>query len=366
MNLWTLGEIVDAVGVAMLWKNAGVGSVHTDSREVRAGGLFVALKGLTQHGNDFVPDALRNGAGAILTDREIEDCPVPVLVMNDSYAAFVKLAEAARARFKGPVVVITGSAGKTTTKEFMAAMLEAHAPVGSFNNHVGVPLTLCRLPRDAKAFVAEVGMNYHGEIAPLVKMVRPDVALITNVLPVHVEGLGGIEAIRREKLSIAEGLPNNGTLVVPMDLDVSGVRADVKVVRFDPAAALPVEIVEPSPARVACANAALALARVMGDVTPAMLERLGAVGVQLGRGAAEVVNGVTVIDDSFNGNPASMAAALAALKKRDVAGKRVAVLGDMLELGEGSVGYHVGLAPSVEGIDGVFCVGPLMANLYKL
>ncbi|MFZ2586979.1 MAG: UDP-N-acetylmuramoyl-tripeptide--D-alanyl-D-alanine ligase, partial [Alphaproteobacteria bacterium] len=338
MSLWTLGEIVDAVGVGMDWKNMPVGSVHTDSREVAAGGLFVALKGETQHGNDFVPDALRRGAGVVVSDRVIEGLPVPNVVVPDTYEAFCKLAKAARGRFTGPVVAITGSAGKTTTKELMAGMLQAHAPVGSFNNHVGVPLTLCRLSRDAKAYVAEIGMNHTGEIAPLARMVRPQVAVVTNVFPVHVEGVGSVEGIRVEKLSIAEGLAAAGTLVVPEGLSLEGVRTDINIVRFNPAAPLPVAMVEPTPARVACANAALAAVRVLGMETPEVLARLAAAPVAVGRGTVEVLGGITLIDDSYNANPASMAAALEALRARPCTGRRLAILGDMKELGVESVG----------------------------
>lgn len=366
MNLWTLREIAGVVGAGYDGPEVAIPTVHADSREVQPGGLFVALKGTAQHGNAFVPEALANGAAAVLTDRALEGVDVPVLMVADSYAAFVRLAEAARARFAGPVLAVTGSAGKTTTTRFLAAMLEAHCPPGSFNNHVGVPLTLCRLPREAPAFVAEIGMNHPGEIAPLARMVRPQVAMVTNVMPVHVEGLGSVEAIRAEKLSIADGLDAGGVLVVPDGLDVSGVRDDVRVVRFDPVAPLPVDIVEPSPARVACANAALAAARVVGEVTEAMLARLATVGIDAGRGAVTVVNGVTVVDDSFNGNPASVRAALEAMKVRQVAGRRVAVLGDMLELGPEAVRYHEELAAQMVGIDGVWCVGALMAHLYDL
>lgn len=366
MNLWKLSELCAALGISCRWPDNDISSVHTDSRDVRPGGLFVALKGEKTHGNAFIPQALENGAVAVISDRDVPNMSLPLLVVGDSFKALVRLAEVRREAFGGPVVAITGSAGKTTTTQFLAAMLEAHAPAGSFNNHVGVPLTMCRLPRNAKAFVAEIGMNHPGEIAPLARMVRPHVALVVNVMPVHVAGLGSVEGIRREKLSIAEGLAEGGTLVVPEGLEMAGVRGDIRIVRFDPTAALPVAIVEPSPARMACANAALAVARVLGDVTPAMLERLAQVGAQAGRGAAEVVHGVTVIDDSFNGNPASMAAALQALARRNVAGRRVALLGDMLELGAGEVDFHKGLLPHTEGVDGLMCVGPLMRHLYNL
>lgn len=363
MTLWTLGEIADAIGVSMAWKNAAITSVHNDSREVKPGGLFFALKGEQMHGHAFVPQAVQKGAAAVVVEAEQPGVDVPQLVVPDSYAALVALAKAARARFKGPVVAITGSAGKTTTKEMLAAMLQAHAPVGSFNNHVGVPLTLCRLPRDAKAYVAEIGMNHPGEIAPLSRMVQPDVAVVTNVLPAHMEGMGSLEAIRKEKLSIAAGLKNDGVLWVLEGLETKDLPYKVQVEYYNPKAPLPGPLQEPSPARVACANAALAVVRTFGFPEAEALNHLAGVPALPGRGGVEYLGGITLIDDSYNANPGSMVAALKALAARTSQGRKIALLGDMRELGPEGPRYHAELLSDVQGLDGVILVGPLMEHL---
>lgn len=386
--LWTTHAIAAALGLPVEGNDRPITSIHTDSRDVKAGGLFIALPGQTAHGNDFVPQAIANGAAAVISTQRVET-DVPQFIVPDGMAAFYTLAAAARARFKGPVIALTGSAGKTTTKEMLAAMLGAHAPVGSFNNHVGVPLTLCRLPANANAAVFELGMNNPGEITPLAKLVRPHVAMVLNVKPVHVEGLGSIEAIRLEKLSISEGLAPNGTFIVPHGLSLEGIAWRGKTLTFgETAGDITLKAYEPhgadwnvqavvrgrvihftlkdgSPIRLQNALGALAAVSCLNGVdVSAAAKGLAKAGLMAGRGAAQVVNGITVIDDSFNGNPASMAAALQSLRVRPVTGRRVAVLGDMLELGADEIQYHKDLAKEVQAIDGFFCVGPLMQYFY--
>ncbi|MBV9560151.1 MAG: UDP-N-acetylmuramoyl-tripeptide--D-alanyl-D-alanine ligase, partial [Bradyrhizobium sp.] len=298
------------------------------------------------------------------------------------------LARAARARFHAPVIGLTGSAGKTSTKEFVAAYPGADASPSSFNNFWGVPLTLCNARPDARLWVVEMGMNQPGEIARLAELTRPTVALVVNVQPVHLEKLGSLEAIRREKVSIAQGLPKDGVLVLPADVDAP--EWNGTIVRFGEGsetrelqhvaqgdgwhvAALvggrPVEfsLTPGAPHRVHNALAALAAIEAAGlDVKP-LAEKLGSVGIMTGRGVEQSAGGITVIDDSFNGNPASMVAALQSLAARRVeTGRRIAMLGDMLELGGDAVAYHQGLARHLDAIDGVYCVGPLMRELYEL
>jgi UDP-N-acetylmuramoyl-tripeptide--D-alanyl-D-alanine ligase len=359
MTLWTLHELQAALALPVEGEDCALSGVQVDSRQVQPGDLFVALSGENHDGHDFAADAVARGAAAVLGTQVLE-ISAPLLIVPDALAGLNTLAAAARTRFKGPVIAVTGSAGKTTTKEFLVAGLGAHGPRASFNNHVGVPLTLARLPQDARAAVVEIGMNAPGEIAPLAQLTQPDVALVTNVFPVHVGAFAGEGDIRQEKLSIAEGLLPGGTLVVPEDLSLAGSAWRGRVRRFDPSCPLEEDFAEPTPARLACARAALAATAAagleMGDFS--LVQPLE------GRGRVVTVQGVTVVDDSYNANPASVKAALAALVKRP--GTRYfTILGDMLELGENGPHYHAELAPLCRDLDGVVCVGALMHHLYE-
>jgi len=286
------------------------------------------------------------------------------------------------------VIGLTGSAGKTSTKEFLAAYPNAYASPSSFNNFWGVPLTLCNADRDASLWVVEMGMNQPGEIARLSELTQPTVALVVNVQPVHLEKLGSLEAIRREKVSIVQGLPKDGVLVLPVEVDAPEWKG--KVIRFGDASEvrelnhlargeswdvtvaigdtrIELSLTPGAPHRVQNALAALAAVDATGLDVAALAEKLGQVGIMSGRGVEQTAGGVTVIDDSFNGNPASMAAALDSLKTRPVkGGRRIAILGDMLELGADAPAYHQALIKQLPDIDGVYCVGPLMRHLYEL
>lgn len=363
MSLWQLADIASALGLPAPAQDVTMTGVQFDSRAVNQGDLFLAMKGAKADGADYMGVAEKNGAVAALTTRAVAGVSIPQLVVPDVQAALVTLGQAARARFTGSVVAVGGSVGKTTTTAMLKALLKAHAPEGSLNNHVGVPLTLARLPRHAAACISEVGTNAVGEIAPLAQQVRPQVALITNVVEEHLEGLGSLEAVRLEELAIVQGLPTDGTLVVPEDLDLAGSGWVGKVRRFNPAAPLAVAIQEPTYARIACANAALAVLAALGLTPDAeALTRLAGVAPPVGRGQVAMAKGVTVIDDSYNANPASMDAALQALLQRP-ATRRVAVLGDMRELGADEVRFHTDLAPLLTSLDGVILVGPLMQHL---
>jgi len=396
--LWTIAEVARALGLDGAFPETAVDFVTQDSRLVKPGTLFVALSGTPsggfvsafasrRNGWDFAANAESAGATAMIVPYRIEGVRVPQLVVKDTLLdGLWVLARAARARFKGPVIGLTGSAGKTSTKEFLGAYPGAYASPGSFNNFWGVPLTLCNAGPDASAWVVEMGMNQTGEIARLSALAQPTVALVVNVQPVHLEKLGSLEAIRREKVSIAQGLPKDGVLVLPTGIDApdwkgrvdrfgegSGVRetnhsqrgeawdvtADVSGQR------IAFGLTPGAPHRVQNALAALAAVQAAGLDAAALASKLGNVGIMTGRGVEVIASGVTVIDDSFNGNPASMAAALDSLKARPLdRGRRIAILGDMLELGADAPAYHVGLAKHLPGIDGVYCVGPLMRYLY--
>jgi len=396
--LWTVAKVARALGLAGDFPQTPIDFVTQDSRVVKPGSLFVALSGTpsggfvssfasSRDGWEFAANAEAAGAAAMIVPHRIEGITVPQLVVADTLIdGLWALARAARARFHGPVVGLTGSAGKTSTKEFIAAYPGASASPSSFNNFWGVPLTLCNADPDASVWVVEMGMNQVGEIARLTELSRPTVALVVNVQPVHLEKLGSLEAIRREKVSIARGLPPDGILVLPADL--AAPEWPGKVVRFGAGAevcevahrpdgdswnvtadvfgrSIDFVLTPGAPHRLHNALAALASVAAAG-LDPALLARdLGHVGIMTGRGVEQTVGGVVLIDDSFNGNPASMAAALDSLQARPVQGRRIAVIGDMLELGDEAPAYHAGMIGHLTGIDGVYCVGPLMRHLFE-
>jgi UDP-N-acetylmuramoyl-tripeptide--D-alanyl-D-alanine ligase len=398
--LWTIAEVAQALGLSGEFRGTPIDFVTQDSRLVKPGCLFVALSGTpsggfissfasARDGWEFADKAQAAGAVAMIVPHQIASVSVPQLVVKDTLIdGLWQLARAARARFAGPVIGLTGSAGKTSTKEFLAAYPNAYASPSSFNNFWGVPLTLCNASPKASLWVVEMGMNQTGEIARLSELTRPTVALVVNVQPVHLEKLGSLEAIRREKVSIAQGLPTGGVLVLPTDVEAP--EWNGKVVRFgeasevralkhgaigeswDVAAQVAGQQIEfrltpGAPHRLQNALAALASIHAAGLDAGALAKELDHVGIMTGRGVEQAASGVTVIDDSFNGNPASMVAALGSLKARPVkAGRRIAILGDMLELGADAPAYHTKLAADLPGIDGIYCVGPLMHHLYDL
>src|SRR6187549_900122 len=403
--LWTIAEVARALGLSGEYPDTPIDFVTQDSRLVKPGCLFVALSGTpsggfissfasARDGWEFADKAEASGAVAMIVPHRIEGVSVPQLIVKDTLIdGLWGLARAARARFKGPVIGLTGSAGKTSTKEFLAAYPAAYASPSSFNNFWGVPLTLCNASPKASVWVVEMGMNQTGEIARLSELTKPTVALVVNVQPVHLEKLGSLEAIRREKVSIAQGLlgqgpPKDGVLVLPDDVEAP--EWSGKVVRFGAGSAVrelqhaaegeswnvtaqvnskPIEfrLTPGAPHRLQNALAALASIHAAGLDPAALAKQLDHVGIMTGRGVEQAARGVTVIDDSFNGNPASMVAALGSLKARPVkAGRRIAILGDMLELGADAPAYHTKLAGDLPGIDGVYFVGPLMRHLYDL
>jgi UDP-N-acetylmuramoyl-tripeptide--D-alanyl-D-alanine ligase len=398
--LWTVAEVARALGLNGKFPDTAIDFVTQDSRLVKPGALFVALSGTpsggfvssfasARDGWEFAANAQAAGAAAMIVPHQIEGVSIPQLTVKDTLMnGLWTLARAARARFKGPVIGLTGSAGKTSTKEFLAAYPNAYASPSSFNNFWGVPLTLCNADSDASLWVVEMGMNQPGEIARLSELTQPTVALVVNVQPVHLEKLGGLEAIRREKVSIVQGLPKDGVLVLPVEVDAPEWKG--KVIRFGDASQvrelnhvargdswevtvaigdtrIEFSLTPGAPHRVQNALAALAAVDATGLDVAALAEKLGQVGIMSGRGVEQTAAGVTVIDDSFNGNPASMAAALDSLRARPVEnGRRVAILGDMLELGADAPAYHQALDKHLPDIDGVYCVGPLMRHLYEL
>jgi UDP-N-acetylmuramoyl-tripeptide--D-alanyl-D-alanine ligase len=389
----------------------GVSGLSIDSRTIAPGEAYFAIKGDVHDGHDFVEAALKAGAGLAVVEkaqREKFATDAPLLVVEDVLAGLVALAHASRARLGAQIIAVTGSVGKTSTKEalrcVLAAQGETHASTASFNNHWGVPLSLARCPATVRFAIFEIGMNHAGEITPLVEIVRPHVAVITTVEPVHLEFFAGIEAIADAKAEIFSGVEPGGAVVLNRDnsqfarLEAHAKQAGIsRIVSFGADAKSDARLIDVSlhatcsavhanvldhdvtykigmPGRHMAMNslAVLAGAALLGaDLARAALS-LSQLEAPAGRGVRrvlEVGNGeATLIDESYNANPASMGAALNVLGRAHVGphGRRIAVLGDMLELGPTGPALHRGLAEAVKAnnIDLVYCCGPLMRNLW--
>lgn len=400
--LWTAEEMVEATGGTMRAPFAATG-VCIDSRQLQRGDLFIALAGDARDGHAFVVDALARGAAGALIHRDIAGLPAdaPVLLVDDTLAGLTRLGAYARARFTGRVVAVTGSVGKTTTKEMLRTILTAqgttHAAVASFNNHWGVPVTLARLPADAAWCVVEIGMNHAGEIKPLAKLARPHVALITTIERTHIGHLGSIEAIADEKISIARGLDADGVMVLPADSSslprllaaVVGKRvvtfgasaeADAKLLDAQADAEgtslevdiagrhLATRLAAPGLHMAMDALAALTAATALGADPAVGARALAGFTPVAGRGARRqiaVAGGTALLlDESYNASTPALHAALAVLRLQP-ARRRIAVLGDMLELGDDGPAEHIALAADVAAsADLVFTCGPLMRHLH--
>ncbi|MEZ5857007.1 MAG: UDP-N-acetylmuramoyl-tripeptide--D-alanyl-D-alanine ligase [Hyphomicrobiaceae bacterium] len=407
-------------------REATITGISIDTRSLEPGDLFVPLTD-ARDGHEFVPQAFAQGAAAALVRAGYSRQPsdgVLIRVPDESgrdsvLAALERIGMAARARLADTarVIAVTGSAGKTGTKEMLRACLKAcasapekvHAPEKSFNNHWGVPLTLARMPADTEFAVFEIGMNHAGEIRPLTKMVRPHIAIVTNVLPVHVGNFpDGETGIANAKAEIFEGLESGGTAIILRDsphyerLRAAAVGAGALERSFGDAdsgadvvlRSVGVASENPHDSQVVRAEFAGRGERVtfhlgmqgrhLGMNSLAVLltldtlhcnlgrstRALAEVGAAAGRGARQNIRcgdgELLLLDESYNANPASIAAALASLAAINdtLIRRRIAVLGDMLELGENAVQYHVGLKDSASRADLVFCCGPNMRHLY--
>jgi UDP-N-acetylmuramoyl-tripeptide--D-alanyl-D-alanine ligase len=396
MTLWNSTE-AEAATLGRASKAFNVSGFSIDTRTLKEGDLFVALKGI-RDGHDFVGAAFEAKASAALVGRPLENAKGPLLTVADTQRGLEDLARAGRARSSAKILAITGSAGKTTTKEILRiccnALGRTHASAASYNNHWGVPLSLASLPRDAEYGVFEVGMNHAGEIRGLNSLVRPHVVLITTIAPAHLEFFASCEAIADAKSEIFESLLPGGAALIPSDspyadrlaaraaqIRVSrvvrfGVTGEAKLISFTPDGdgmrvkadilGRAVDCLVGAPGEHIARNVVAALAAVAltdGDVlnAAAALRNFKAL---KGRGARFEVGGVQVIDESYNANPASMAAALTLLG--NAKGRKLAVLGDMLEMGEGGLAFHAALAEPIAAAhtDLVFVSGPQMKALW--
>lgn len=417
MTLWNAIDAEQATGgkATCDWNAHGV---SIDTRTLQKGDLFVALKDV-RDGHDFVAQALEKGAAAALVSHRPDglDKDAPLLIVDDVLSALEKLGIAARNRTQAKVIGVTGSVGKTSTKEMLREILTpqgaTHVAEASYNNHWGVPLTLARMPVATDFAVIEIGMNRPGEIAPLSKMARPDVVMITTVAAAHLEAFENIEGIAVEKASIIDGMVPGGTAVLNADIETASILKGhaqahgSTIVDFgETATEWCVKDVRLSEDKTIISTQAkdaeylfklsvagrhfamnavgvLAVAEAVGaDPMQASLD-IANWNPPAGRGTREVItldaarSGETLdlIDDAFNANPTSMVAAfeiLAAGQPRDnvgriVKGRRIAVLGDMLELGDGEIEIHEELAENtdLQSADVIHCVGVRMQSLYQ-
>jgi UDP-N-acetylmuramoyl-tripeptide--D-alanyl-D-alanine ligase len=370
MREWSAERVAEAAGARLVQDRgqAPVLRAVIDSRGARPGDLFVGLRGENVDGGRFASQALAKGASGVLVAPEhAAGLDGTVLAADDPLAALQRLATAWRRSLGAQVIGITGSTGKTSTKDLVAAMVgqqkRAAATHANLNTEIGLPLTVLGAPAGTEVLVLEMAMRGPGQIAELVAIAEPDVALLTNIGPVHLEQMGTLEAIAAEKAALIAGLKPGGTAIVPAGeplLDPH-LRDDVTVVRFSPDDDLvDLDIGFASAHMRLNAAAALAAARAVG------VEPRGRIDVALSdlRGQrVELPDGITVINDCYNANPMSMRAALDDLETEP--GRRVAVLGDMLELGPDEVRFHeeVGAYARDRGVDVLVTVGPRAAAM---
>jgi UDP-N-acetylmuramoyl-tripeptide--D-alanyl-D-alanine ligase len=419
-GLWTAFEAAAATGGALCARGGdpdrwiaeewAAGGISIDTRTLAPGEMFVALSD-ARDGHDFVRSAFERGASAALVSRAPDNAPdgAPLLVVPDTLEGLRDLAVAARLRNFGKRIAVTGSVGKTSTKEMLRAAFAAagrvHASDKSFNNHWGVPLTLARMPMQADYSVFEIGMNHAGEIIPLTKLVRPHAAIITTIGEAHIENLGSRENIAKAKAEIFLGVVKGGAVVLPTDNDFHGLLverareagveriinfgeskdADIRLVSFSGDASgsaveasvfgepLVFSLQAPGRHQAMNALAVIGAARAVGVSAGRASAGLKGLGAAQGRGAQSRVRlnsgaVIRILDESYNANPTSMAAALALLGQMTPGpgGRRIAVLGEMLELGAGAAGYHAGLAePLVAArVDALYVAGALMEHLW--
>lgn len=404
-SLWTISEIVAATaGTCSGEPETEITGVSIDTRTLQPGDLYVALHGVSQDGHKYVDAAFEAGAAAALVEEKSGIVGPRCIRVPDTLRAMEALGRAARARTNAKVIAVTGSVGKTGTKEMLRLALsvcgKTHAAEKSYNNHWGVPLTLSRMPADTEFAVCEIGMNHANEITPLTRMVQPDIAIITTIAPVHIGYLGSLEAIAHAKAEIFDGLAAGGVAILNAaapHLDIleaaakdrgAGIRMfgadDAYASTCDTTLRDGVQIVDTRIGEHHCTIELSALGQHHVTNSLAVLTACEAAGANLalaakglsgfaaqpGRGASERIDTpdgpITLLDESYNANPASVGAAITVLAQTGAPeARRIAVLGDMLELGDDADTLHAGLATPLANaeIDLVLTCGPHMASL---
>ncbi|PWK72779.1 UDP-N-acetylmuramoylalanyl-D-glutamyl-2,6-diaminopimelate--D-alanyl-D-alanine ligase [Aminobacter sp. AP02] len=410
--LWTSDALVEATGGRPLGQMPeGISGISIDSRSLKPGEAFFAIKGDAMDGHDFATAAIKAGAGLLIVAEgklpALGRLSAPMIVVPDVLAALEKVGIAARARSRARIIAVTGSVGKTSTKEALRHALSSvgkvHASAASFNNHWGVPLTLARMPEDCDYAVFEIGMNHPGEISPLVRMVRPHIAVVTLIAAAHLGFFRSLDEIARAKAEIFEGVEPGGAVLLNRDdgrfkllekfARAAGIdnvmsygenaRANFRLLRCTLEADhsmiiariggrdVPARIGAPGRHIVQNALAVLGAAHLCGADVPTVATALASMTAESGRGQRHILQlpdgPVTLIDESYNANPASMKAAIELLDATPIygAGRRIAVLGDMLELGSHSAKLHAALADLIGSTrtDMVLMAGPEMKAL---
>jgi len=405
--IWNNDTVAEALRLALI-QEFEASSVSIDSRKIKKGSLFVALKGENFDGNDYAVDALKKGAVACIVDRisdNAKDCQDKLILVADAVEALNKLAQYARARMGGKIIGITGSVGKTSTKEMLKIALdnqgEVYATVGNLNNHYGVPLSLANMPSTTDYGIIEMGMTGEGEIHSLSMLARPDVAIITTVEAVHLEFFTSVAGIAAAKSEIFDGMQENGVAIINLDNPYASIMVEkaqaknLQIRTFAESSGADYKLISYG---IAQNNAFITSECQGGDIdyeigalgkhlafnSLAVLAAVKAVGAELeygahslrnfkaqkGRGEViHVANGnYTVIDDSYNASPTSIKAALENLKNYKNDNHRViVVLGNMVQLGSESVSLHTELSNyiDVQSVDKVYTVGDLMKNLFE-
>lgn len=396
----TLAEAARILGVNTVHADTTFTGISIDTRTLQPGNLYAAIVGKHLDGHTFVPEALQKGAAAAMVNRQVNTA-IPQLIVGDMTPALGSLGAAWRSKFHIPFIAVTGSNGKTTTKNMLASIMtaacngnadEVLATIGTLNNHYGLPLTLARLDKQHRYAAIEMGMNHFGEIKYLTELTRPDVAIITNAAAAHLDGVGNLEGVARAKAEIFSGLPDNGVAVLNHDdpfheywLTQIGNRrhvsfgfhpeADVTAVLHagnaprqhitlkTQAESIDINLPLLGKHNIANALAAAAACLAAGIDLNAVKKGLESMEPAPGRLLMHTLsNGVNIIDDTYNANPFSLQAAVETLST--FAGKKILVLGDMKELGEDAKTIHQSAGEKIRsaGIDYLFTFGELSEN----
>ena len=369
----TFSELAEMIGGTVVQGGDEVSSsVVIDSREVKPDSVFFAIKGERLDGHQFLPQALQTARGAVV--REVPETDKAIIQVGDPNKALQKLAQAIRDRYDVTLIGITGSAGKTTTKEMIATLIaterRVHKSWGNFNNQIGAPLCLDNMPDDAEVVVSEMGMNHAGEIAEIAGLMRPHIGVYTNIAPVHIEFFGTIEGIAAAKRELLENVAPGGSIVINNDNEhvvriSAGFEGTIVTYAIDDATAQyratgirergllgtrftllaegnerELELVLPGRHNLENLLAAIATARTVGISWDGIERGVREVKPAYHRGVIIDWRGATIYDDTYNSNPYALGRALELMTQADVSGRRIAVIGDMLELGEAEMQFH--------------------------